>query len=154
MKNKYNLIIGIIITFLVVGSVVTIYLFYNSHNPTPEFDYLKSYEDNEYMPVYISEERMAKLYYNDYKYYLNNDLDEAYDLINEDYRNERFGSFNDFKVFVETLRTSSLDSYSVVDKKEKRLFYIRLEDGNEIIFATSGVMKYEIYFDDVTVPIE
>ena len=59
-------------------------MFYKLPKVTPEFDYLKNYEDNEYMPAYISEEKIVNLYYKDYLTYVKTDIQKAYDLLNEE----------------------------------------------------------------------
>lgn len=153
MNKKYNIITGIIIVLLFIGSIVGILLFYNTVGET-EFEYLKDYKDNEYMPVYISEEKMVKMYYNDFLYYLKSDLNGAYNMLNPEYKKKKFPSFLTFQAYVLPYYESSLTSYSLVEKNDKRIFYVKLSDGKEVIFATSGVMKYELYFDDTTISIE
>lgn len=153
MTKKYNIIVTIIIIFLFIGSIAIIFLFYNQ-NKSSDFEYLKNYKDNEYMPVYISEEKMAKMYYNDFMYYLNADLNGAYNLLNPEYKKAKFASYSAFQSYIQPYYNGTLSSYSVVQQGNKKLFYIILSNESKIIFATSGVMNYELYFDDETISIE
>lgn len=154
MKKNYTIVTSIIIVLLFVGTIIGIFVFYKVPRGQEEFDYLKDYQDNEYMPVYISEEKMAKLYYSDFLTIVKTDLQSAYDLMNYEYKKKRFPSFGSFQSFIGVYNNLTPESYSIVRKDDKEIFYIRLTDGNEIIFVTTGVMIYEVYFDDDTIPIE
>lgn len=153
MKN-YNIITGAIIFLLFAGSIFIIVMFNLSTDPNDEFDYLKNYEDNEYLPVYVSEEKMARLYYNDYSYYIHNDISGAYALVDSRYKNKRFSSLDDFKNYIEQYKLATLETYSVDYTDDKVVFYIRLSGGLNIIFVTKGVMSYGVYLDEFTVDIE
>lgn len=154
MKNKYTFITSVIIVLLFIGTIVGIFVFYKLPKVTPEFDYLKNYKDNEYMPAYISEEKMVNLYYKDYLTYVRTDIQKAYDLLNDEYKKKRFPTIDSFKSFIIPFENFTPESYAVELKDEKKVFYIKLTDGNEIIFSTTGVMIYEVYFDEITVNIE
>ena len=60
MNKHYNIITGIIVALLIIGSIAGIFIFYKNTS-SGDFEYLKNYEVNEYMPIYISEEKMAKI---------------------------------------------------------------------------------------------
>lgn len=113
----------------------------------------KKYGVNEYSPVYITEEQMVTIYMNDYKTHLYNDVNYAYNLLNADYRNLKFGSIENFINYVNTLNSNSMtvDKYSVND--EKNIFTIYTKDNNIYIFKINSVMEYEVYLDDYTVEI-
>ena len=46
--------------------------------------YMKNYEVNEYIPVYVSNEDMAKIYLNDYIHTMYSDINKAYNLLDEE----------------------------------------------------------------------
>lgn len=154
MKKKYNVIVSLITFILIVGSIVVIILFNLPNENRKEFDYMKNYEVNEYMPVYISEEKMAKIYYNDFVFYLRSDLDGALELINPAYREKRGISKERLNEYASSIIDATLVSYSVRDIEDKKAFFINLSSGQKLVFLTSGVMKYEIYLDDYSVEIE
>lgn len=157
MNKKYNVITFIIIFILILFSILIVYKFNKKDNKNyeEEFNYLKNYQDNEYMPIYINDESMAKIYFNDYKFYLINNIDEAYDLLNPNYRDKRFPSINAFKEYVNNLDLNiTIDSYEKKELNDKIVFYLYSENKLIIIFSTEGVMQYEVYFDENTVAIE
>lgn len=157
MNKKYNVITFIIIFILILFSILIVYKFNKKDNENyeEEFNYLKNYQDNEYMPIYINDESMAKIYFNDYKFYLINNIDEAYDLLNPNYRDKRFPSINAFKEYVNNLDLNiTIDSYEKKELNDKIVFYLYSENKLIIIFSTEGVMQYEVYFDENTVAIE
>lgn len=152
--KKYNIVTAVIIIVMLAGAVAMILISNKPITSEPDFDYLKNYKDNEYMPVYISEEKMASIYFNDYKYYLNNDLTSAFNLVNETYQKIKFSNFSQFRNFIEPYANGEVKSYRVDHINGKEVFYLKLTDDSSIIFATSGVMKYEVYFDESTITIE
>ncbi len=154
MKNRYNVVVTVIIILLFVMAIAGIFIFYKIPKSSEEFNYLKNYQDNEYMPVYISEEKMARLYYNDYMYYVKNDTETAYSLVNDKYKAKRLTDRVLFEFFILPYNNYELISYHVEEKNEKKIFYLKLSDNHQLIFATTGVMKYVVYFDENTVPIE
>lgn len=140
---------------MVGGVLFGILWYYSRRTPSEEFDYLKNYKDNEYMPVYISEEKMAKLYFNDYIYLVRFDKRGAYDLLSDEYKKERFsGSFEEFEKFITIYEDANLNSYMVTEKDGRKLFYIDLDDGRKFIFSTIGVMNYDVYFEENSVELE
>ena len=113
----------------------------------------KTYGVNQYSPVNITDEQMADIYLNDFKYNLFNDINSAYLSLNEEYRNIKFGSFENFVNYVNGLKFSNiiLDRYSV--SGDKKIFRIYTEDNQKYIFKVNSVMEYEVYLDDYTVEI-
>lgn len=113
----------------------------------------KTYGVNEYSPVNITDEQMANIYLNDFKYYLYNDINYAYQLLNAEYRNLKFGSVDNFINYINGLNSSSfvMDRYSVSEDND--FIKIYTEYGEEYIFKIISVMEYEVYLDDYTVEI-
>lgn len=113
----------------------------------------KKYGVNEYSPMNISDEKMANIYLNDFKNNIFNDINYAYSLLNEEYRNLKFGSVENFINYVNGLDYSDIkvDSYSI--NKKKNTITVYTEKGNEYIFKIFSVMEYEVYLDDSTVEI-
>lgn len=118
-------------------------------------EFLKNYEVNEYIPVYVSDEDMAKIYLNEYinTMYLN--TEKAYELLDKEYRSKRFGNITNYKNYVNSLNYSSykLDKFYVKTSDEYKIFGVYDTNGNVFIFKTNGVMQYTVYLDDYTVEI-
>ena len=113
----------------------------------------KTYGINEYSPVNITDEQMANIYLNDFKSYLYDDINQAYQLLNIEYRNAKFGSIENFISYVNNFNFNNMiiDSYSI--NSDKTTFTIYTKDNNKYIFKISSVMEYEVYLDDYTVEI-
>lgn len=112
----------------------------------------KHYEVNEYSSISISDQNMCKKYLNNYLNILSNDLNQAYNLLDEEYRNTKFGNFENFRNYINSKKYTfgEVASYSVVGNK----YYIYDENNNQFIFSTDGVMTYKVYLDDTTVKID
>lgn len=113
----------------------------------------KTYGVNEYSPVNISDEQMATIYLNDFKYNLLNDINYAYELLNVEYKNKKFDSINSFINYINGLNFNNMivDKYSVSAGKDFITVYTK--DNNKYIFKVISVMEYEVYLDDYTVEI-
>lgn len=113
----------------------------------------KTYDVNEYSPVQITNEQIANIYLNDYKKYLFNNINYAYELLDEQYRTLKFGSIENFINYINTLgyRNIVMDKYSV--RGNPSIITIYDSDGKIIIFKSLSVMEYKVYFDDYTVEI-
>ena len=121
-------------------------------------DDIKYYEENKVIPVYVTEEEMADKYLNDYKNILINDKMEAYNLLNKEYREKKFGSFEKFSEYVDNLYSDTFYSLYVkeygVSYEGGKYFYIKANNGNTYIFREKSIMNYEVYLDNYTVEIK
>ena len=95
---------------------------------------------------------MVNLYYKDYLTYVKTDIQKAYDLLNEEYKKKRFPTIDSFKSFIIPFENFTPESYAVELKGEKKVFYIKLTDGNEIIFLMTDVMKVYLFFMQMSPP--
>ena len=150
--KKIAITIGIILLliglFLVLKKLTT--------NDSLEYEeYLKNYKVNEYISTYVSDEDMARIYLNDYvnKMYLK--FEDAYNLLDEEYRNKRFGSLDDYKSYVDSLNytTYTLDRYYKKELNGYIIFGVYDKSGNFFAFKTKGVMQYTVFLDENTVEI-
>ena len=155
-KNKFLIIFCII---LVVISVIVIY-FYNQDDENyyeqEEDISLKKYAENEYIPVSISYDQMARIYLQDYVYKLIYNREDAYNTLDAKYRSAKFPTFEDFNEYVNTimsvkLREMKVDRYAITDKNNYRDFDVYDSSDNLFIFRENGVMQYTVFFDRYTV---
>ena len=149
-------------TFLMVGGILillsltyVILVNVTKNNAKDEEIYLKNYKVNEYIPSYVSEEDMAKIYLKDYVHNMYYDIDKAYDSLDTEYRNKKFGSIEQYKTYVYNLEHTAfvVSRYYVQTKDEYIIFGVYDTFGNLYIFKTNGVMQYSVYLDDYTVEI-
>ena len=163
IKNNKKLIIIciiVIIIFVLIGtfikyrdSILALKYFKNVEDRK-----IERYEANEFIPIYMEEEDVVKKYINDYKNKMIYNLNEAYNMLNENYRNVRFGSIDNYKKYVDSimsLTTYSLevDKYSVSNINGSKIFNVYDKSGYQYIIKEKSIMDYEIYLDENTVAI-
>lgn len=120
---------------------------------------IEKYAANQFIPVYISESDMANKYLNDFKYLMMNDLNSAYNVLNNDYKNSKYGSYENFvnditnKYSVQFYKMS-VDKFAIVNEYGDKFYYIYDVSGNLYIFKEISIMNYEVYLDDYTVEVK
>ena len=149
-------------TFVIVGIIVLVFFLsyqlikkLTTDDSLDYSEFLKNYEVNEYIATYVSDEDMAKIYLNDYIHNMYYDVENAYSLLDEEYRNKKFGSLVSYKAYVKSLnfRTYTLDRYYISSDDGYLTFGVYDNNGNFYAFKTNGVMQYKVYLDDYTVEI-
>jgi len=160
LKNKK--IIFICIGLLLVTFIIYLFTINDKdilNDTIEDYTYLKNYSSNEYVPVYVTEEDMIKKYLNDYKNNMLNDVEVAYNSLNKEYRDKRFGSLDKYKEYVNnsiSISTYSMevDKYSVSSMSGDKVFNIYDKSGNQYIIREKSIMNYEVYLDEYTVVIK
>ena len=161
LKRNKKLIIFCIASILIVSMIIV----FKNHDIIKDNklhsvgDYITKYEANEYLPVMINNEDIVKIYLNDYKNNILNDLEEAYNSLNKDYRDKRFGSLDKYKEYINNFITMStytmeVDKYSVSSLSGDKVFNIYDRSGNQYIIREKSIMNYEVYLDEYTVEIK
>ncbi len=155
-KNKKTIFIclGLIILVL-IGYFIYYYFVNDKDNSVDEIEIKKHYDINEINYKYVVENDVVKIYYNDFRNNMLFDRDEAYKLLNEDYRNKRFGSLEEFNNYLdnfvsEALYSNNVDRYSVNYINGKKVFNIYDDSGNQYIIKENSIMNYEVYLDEYT----
>lgn len=113
----------------------------------------KVYGVNEYSLSNVTIDQMVDIYFNDFKNNIYNDVNYAYQLLNEEYRNLKFGNIDNFISYVNSLNSNNItiDRYSISDNNDVITVYT--ENDIKYIFKIISVMEYEVYLDDYTVEI-
>lgn len=160
IKNKRVVIICILLLII----FLIIYLFSISDeklnvSKTEDYQYLKNYSSNEYVPVYVTEEDMVKKYLNEYKNNMLYDVEEAYNSLNKEYRELKFKNIEGYKKYLNNYisaatYTMEVDKYAVSNIGGSKLFNVYDKSGNQYIFKELSIMNYEIYLDEYTVEIK
>ena len=151
-KSLKIIIISVIIVFAVLISYLIWDRFFKGNK---EYNYLRDYEVNEYIPTYISIQDMVKIYLNDYLFYMRYNPEKAYELLDKEYKEKKFNSFEDFKNYINNLKkeTIKLEKYSQKTINGYRVYTAYDTKGNVFIFKTDGVMQYRVLLDDKTVEV-
>ena len=161
--KKNNSFISYLIVWLFIIVFILIINFSKIFNkeefeldPNYKVETIENYEVNQYIPVMINDEQMSRKYLLDYINSVYSNMDNSYNLLNLEYRNERFGSVDAYKDFINSLNINngvSVSRYATYEKGNYKYYDIYDNNDNRYIFRTNGVMQYELFFDDDTVKI-
>ena len=154
MDERKNIVGYIILGIIIVSVFVATVVLTNKEKNTDEYGrYLKNYKVNEYIPVYISDNEIAKIYLNDFLYLMSYDVERAYELLDDEYKTKKFGSLDGFINFVNSLDYESYEIDRYYKSRNGSIIGIYDVNNNLYVFKTSGVMQYKVYLDDYTVEI-
>ena len=156
-KKSYIWLVVLVIIGLLVFYGIKIYRSKKTLVPTNNYiNYTmnpKTYDVNEYNLVNISDRQLAAIYLNDYRNYLKNNIDQAYELLNEEYRSKKFNNIEEFKTYINTININnmSVEKYNISD--DKKIIDVYISDNDRFIFKIKNILEYEVYLDDTTVEI-
>lgn len=107
-------------------------------------------ENNTYSMSDISLEEMAKRYYKNCIEKLKTDSLEAYNLLDNDYKNKVFTNYNNFdsylKQHISTLENVQLKEYKVENFDNYTQYICKDNFNNYYIFKVEAVMNYKFFF--------
>lgn len=102
----------------------------------------------------LTDEQICIKYYYDYLNILRNDVDKLYSILDNEYREKRFGSLEDFKQYVDankdSLNNSTLSKYQVKNRDGYTEYMCVDEDGKYYIFNATAAMQYTLLLDTYT----
>lgn len=111
-------------------------------------------EYNKFKQVNVSDERMAVVYFNDLKNTLLGNVEKAYNYIDEEYRNKRFGNIENFQKYLENnksdLSNIEISSYLVNRYEDYTEFVCKDQFQNVYVIKETAVMDYTVELDDYT----
>ncbi len=144
MKNNKVIII---ILFILLFSISIFLLVVNLSRKKENNENI--YKDNQIIYKEINYEDIAQIYLADYLNLIRADSSEAYKLLDKNY----YISYEDFLDKIEYLEENDfeLESYNVKEKDDYRLFYIKDNNNNTIIFKEKEIMNYTVYLDENTI---
>ena len=153
--NSLKNIIIVVVIIILFSGIYFVVKKLTENNDLQYEHYLKNYEVNEYIPTYITDEDMAEIYLNDYIHNMYYDIEYAYNSLDVEYRNKKFGNLNNYINYVNTLNYSTYEitRYYKTEKDGFIIFGVYDQNDNLFIFKTNGVMQYTVYLDDYTVEI-
>lgn len=162
IKNK-NTVIFCLLIIGVVGLICYLNQYQkirNSEKLLEDRDVeISKYKANEYIPVYVTEDDMAKKYLNDFKNLILSDIAEAYNTLNEDYRIKKFNDISEFQNYINdqlsvSFYSLSVEKYKVRMINGKKYFDIYASDDNRYIIKENSIMNYEVFLDEYTIEIK
>ncbi len=127
--------------------------------PEMQIERIEQKGRNTYTSAYTSESQMASIYLTNYKKLLKNDLNEAYNKLQEEYKQKRFPTQRIFEQYVNSkqdyiseLRVKSLSVYT--EESGTIIYSVKDQYGDRYIFKETAVMEYTVELDDYTLENE
>lgn len=115
----------------------------------------KNYNTFEYK--FIEDDTIAMEYFNNYKYTMLYNTDKAYEMLDQEYREKRFGSLEEYKQYVQqnynSLSKCIISKYQV-EKNNGVKNYICLDNfENYYIFKQNSISNYTLILDTYTIDL-
>ncbi len=169
MKKRIMLLIIILLILLMVFLIFIIkdnklknenkdeYL-YAAQKPSEEYSELKEkYMYNEFQFASVSIEDLVKIYFNNYRAECNNNIENSYKMLNDEYRDKKFGDFENYKKYIDEnidkINNITLEQYSKTQTAEGYNKYTCTDkNGNNYIFIEISIMDYSVMLDTYTLP--
>lgn len=127
---------------------------YNTHLTkiqNTEYNQYEFQENNDEYTVIL--DHMSKL--TDYLVY---NLDNSYNLFDNNYKNKRFNTLNDYKMYIQNnikyILSSTIKKYKIIEDRDYTEYICIDQYGNYYIFKDKGVMDYTVMLDTYTVDSE
>lgn len=116
----------------------------------------EKYECNEFEFVNITAESLMQTYFNKYKNTILTNPEKAYDMLENEYKQKKFGSIENFKKYAEDnyekLTNSNLTKYQIDDTNKEYTRYICADEyENYYIFEEKAIMQFTIILDTYTI---
>lgn len=159
----------LIIILLII--IVTLLIIRNSKTPIkkeetvvyekPEERYTtvkEKYECNEFEYVNVSTESLLLSYFNKYKENIVNNVEKAYETLDSEYRQKRFGSIDKYKEYIssnyDNIILATLDTFKVDTSNKEYTQYICTDlNKNYYIFRETAIMQYSLILDTYTIDL-
>lgn len=119
---------------------------------------LEENEYNKFRYVNISEERMAVEYFNDFKKKILSNSHTTYELLDEEYRNRRFETEEEFDQYVQNSKSDlakiEINGYQVNNENDYKIYTCKDQYDNIYIFQEKAIREYTIKLDRYTIKDE
>lgn len=162
---RKNSLLKIIVVLIIIMLVICIVLIFNKNKENEneiqnqvkneEVGIKERYDCNELKYVSVSVEDLISVYFNNYKMQALQNPEQAYELLDKEYREKRFKNLEEYKLYISNNRkkiaNNKLTNYQVaVDDETTR--YICLDSyGDYYIFCEKSVMDYSVFLDSYTI---
>lgn len=109
---------------------------------------------NSKIKVNTTETNIVSQYFIEYKGKMLNDTKVAYELLNEEYRQKKYGNYENFENYVknnkEKILNSSIDKYQITEKDGIKKYICIDKKGKYYIFIEKNITDYEVILDTYT----
>ncbi len=153
--KKLKILILIIILVIIILIVTSVILKNNYNNNTKKYENANTItEQNDTLE--ISDDEQVNNYFNEFKYMINNNLNDFYNKIDKDYYNEKFSNKNEYdnflKTYINNWKNSEINNYYVDKTTGFNDFICNDKNNNYIIFRQKD-NNYSIICDTYTIDI-
>ena len=165
-KQEWRFLIIFIIIFSIIGLFYfgrKIYITKNEEEYVPQ--YLKDAEKgkqqlvspkvygvNEYSIINMKESEMAPIYLRDFYNLMITDINQAYGLLEDEFRQEHYPTIQSFQLFVDRVKadTNSLNiaTKTVSSSQNTYIYDIITKSGVNYFFTAEGIMVYRVRFNN------
>lgn len=109
---------------------------------------------NSKIKVNTTETNIVSQYFVEYKGKMLNDTKVAYELLNEEYRQKKYGNYENFENYVknnkEEILNSSIDKYQITENDGIKKYICIDKKGKYYIFIEKNITDYEVILDTYT----
>lgn len=118
---------------------------------------MKSNDYNIFENVYVTDEQMIRDYLSKYLNHARNDIQKAYEDLDKEYREKRFGNIENYKIYLKEnellLKNSILSKYQVNERNDYTQYICIDQYGNYYIFKVTAIMQYSLILDIYTLDL-
>lgn len=104
-----------------------------------------------------TESYIVSQYFSEYKTKMLNDAEEAYKLLDKEYGQKKYGSYENFKHHIDTNRENieyaSIDKYQITEHSGMKEYVCLDKEGRYYIFIEEEVSKYRVILDTYTIDL-
>ncbi len=126
--------------------------------PIAEGKTIEKNDNNSYSYRIMQDNEVAQKYFTYYKKLMEADATAAYELLDEEYRNKRFGGLEAFKAYMEKnqeeIEGYLAQEYELNQKKDKTEYICKDQYQHYYIFEVEGVMQFSVKLDNYTIEEE
>ena len=136
----------------------------NYMDPTNIGDYEVSTEEiaengyNTFSFLNIDDTTIINAYIKDYQETVVSNLEESYELLDEEYKQAKFGSFTEYENYIKEnmkyILSISISQYRVDEKDDGNEYICIDQNGNYYILKENAIMDYDIMLDTYTIDTE
>ena len=121
-------------------------------------EYIEPNERNTFLKSSINESQIATKYFQEYKSLLLDNPNKAYEKLDEEYRNKRFGSVDEFKKYIsdnkKNIELMQIYRYGIEEYNNYNEYIARDRYDNIYIFNEKAPKDYAVLLDNYTIETE
>ncbi len=136
----------------------------NNYNPNMsrndikiDYEKIKSNGYNRFVRVKATDEYIVSQYFSEYKMEMLNNPDSAYDILNEEYRKNKYDNVEQFKKYISDnqnrIKMAEIDKYQKTEREGKTEYVCIDKDERYYIFIQTSMKDYEVILDTYTVDL-